>query len=80
MGTTNGSNGSDWWTVKEAAAYIRVSPITLWAWLRFKPSKRSPNRISTPPFRRIGRKTIRIPVAAFKEWASRYDSPEQERT
>ena len=73
----NGTRDPEFWTVKQAASYLAIAPVTLWKWLRFKPTKK--DRIATPPFRRIGRGTIRIPVAAFKEWASRYDSPEQER-
>ena len=67
------------WTAKEAAAYVGVHVRTLYDWCNFKPGKTTGQRISIPPFRRLGRNLLRFPIDEFKEWADRFDSPQQER-
>lgn len=74
----NGTN-HEFWTAKEAAAYVRISVDTLYGYCRYKPSKKSTVRIAIPPFRRIGRNKLLFPVAEFKEWTRRFDTPQQER-
>ena len=72
---TNGERR--FWTAKEAASYLGISTQTLYDYVKFKP--RSEKRVAAPPFRRIGRNTLRFPIQEFVEWANRFDSPEQER-
>ncbi len=63
------------WSVREAAAYIPVSPLTLYEMIRVAsggaPTYKKAKRPITqpPPFRRFGRNKIMIPVEAFKKWA-----------
>lgn len=76
-----GANGNEhaFWTAKEAAAYVRINVETLRGYCRYKPSKKSKYRIAIPPFRRIGRNKLLFPIAEFKEWTRRFDTPQQER-
>ena len=70
-------NGRRFWTAKEAADYVGVNVRTLYQWCQFKPGGKQ--RVSIPPFRRIGRNVLRFPIAEFTEWANRFDVPAQER-
>jgi len=51
-------------TPKEAAAYIGVSIITFYSWMK-KPSKKG-----GPPVRRFGKNCYRLPRDKFIEWAN----------
>ena len=51
-------------TPKEAAAYMRVSMLTFYRYLKKPRSK------GGPPVRRFGRNCIRLPKAQFIEWAN----------
>lgn len=69
---------SPFWTAKEAARYLKISPTTLYAYCYPKKPKNSKRaRVATmpPPFRRIGRGLIRFPIAEFKAWANQLDYP-----
>ena len=51
------------YTPKEAAAYLRVSMLTFYKYLRKPRSK------GGPPVRRFGRNCIRLPREQFIKWA-----------
>ena len=63
-------NGSDkelddnFYTPKEGAAYMRVSMLTFYKYLK-KPRKKG-----GPPVRRFGRNCIRLPKEKFIAWAN----------
>ena len=64
------------WTVKEAAAYISVSPTALYDWIRKARglelrAGQGPAKLLgvPPPYRAFGRNKILVPVQAFKAWA-----------
>ncbi len=80
LGTRQTDDGEEFWTPKEAAAYLRISTSTLYEYLRARPRNGNPSKLRTsvPPFRRLGRNVIRFPITKFKAWAGRYDHPEQE--
>jgi hypothetical protein len=79
MGLNGNGQAHEFWTAKEAAAYVRISVETLYGYCRYKPSKKSQHRVNVPPFRRIGRNKLLFPITEFKEWTRRFDMPEQER-
>jgi len=79
MGINGNGKERRFWTAKEAADYLVIHVNTLYGYCRFKPNKTTRLRVSVPPFRRIGRNVLRFPIDEFKEWANRFDQPEQER-
>ena len=62
----------DFWTIDEAAAYIRVSPFTLARWVRNKKPKKKKDRYPkpAPPYIRFCQ-SYRFPIEEFKAWARR---------
>jgi excisionase family DNA binding protein len=48
-------------TIKEAAAVIGVHPVTMWRWIKGR-------HRNCPPYRRLGRRMIRIPRDEFDRW------------
>lgn len=61
----NGRTSDNFWTPKEAAAYIKVNLRTFYKWLRNKKKK--------VPCRRFGPNCIRIPKDKFIKWADQED-------
>ena len=59
----NGRN-KNFFTPKEAAAYIGVSLTTFYGWLKKPPKK------GGPPVRRFGPMCLRLPREKFIEWAN----------
>jgi hypothetical protein len=68
---------SPFWSTKEAARYLKISPVTLYEWCRIDARKKRPCRLVTnpPPFRRMARNVIRFPIEEFKAWANQLDYP-----
>lgn len=63
------------WTAKQAAAYLMIHVATLYSWCNGKKRGSRPPKLNgaKPPFRRFGRYCMRFPIAEFKEWAHRKD-------
>lgn len=58
-GKTNGKE--QFITIKEAAGILRVTPWTLWSWIKYR-------KKNAPPSRRFGPNLYRIPVDKFNEY------------
>lgn len=61
----------DYWTVKDAARYMRVSTNTIYYWINDQKTGLKRVTLTGPPAPaiRYGRNCIRIPIQKFKEWA-----------
>ena len=66
----------EFWTVKDAARYLKLSPSTVYAWIAGPGYKHTRNcRLNgnkRPPFKRFGPFAIRIPIKEFKDWAANF--------
>lgn len=59
-------NTENYWTPKQAAAYLGVHHRTMLKWLRDGVVKKTRRRI--PPHTRISANLILIPIGRFKKW------------
>lgn len=65
----------EFWHPKEAAEYLRIHVGTLYEWVSNtkKSNRNQPVLLGPkPPFHRFGRKVIRFPVKAFRDWANKF--------
>jgi len=61
-----------YWTVKDAARYLNISPVTFYGWLTDQGVKRPVKLFgSKPPHCRFGVNVIRIPIKEFIEWVNK---------
>lgn len=66
------------WSTKEAAEYLGVTPWTLCCYIRGKGTGRGVPKLTggLPPYKRLSRNVIRYPIEPFKNWAHTYNIPE----
>lgn len=60
------------WTVKEAARYLSIAPMTLYCWIKPQTQKKPSRLLGPPPLYRFGPNCIRFPINEFIEWAENF--------
>jgi len=61
----------NFWSVKEAARYLGIAPLTLYCWIAPKKYCNPKTPGTRPPFYRFG-PSIRIPITEFKNWTEQF--------